>query len=203
MFQCRCASVRPASPTETQAHTDSPAAESNEETQVYTENPTTASNEDDTCFVCFEGGAPRSQCLCVNSHVHDACLERWLQQSGKTECSVCRAPYRNVDANKELREWRINWSVLMMLVVFVAVAALAFCGSYVLFEYFCEQANALILIPGIAFLALIPLLLWHSRISARSAWMAGCKVISFVAHVQPKVVKLPVASARSDAVYTC
>ena len=51
------------------------------------------------CFVCFEEAPPdllHGICDCTTLRVHQHCLQRWVQTSGRSACGVCKAPYANV-----------------------------------------------------------------------------------------------------------
>ena len=154
-----------------------------------------ASSADDTCFVCFNGNAPRSQCLCVHCHVHDACLERWLRQSGRSECSVCRAPYANVDTT-HTTGCHANWAVVGALAI-IGAMGLAICAALVLAESFRVQ-HVVTLVFGIFFLSIIPPLLWFGRNAMRDAWWRRCMIFSFVARPQMRVRKVPLAPTPVD-----
>lgn len=146
-----------------------------------------SSGDEHVCFVCFEGVAPRSQCLCVDRHVHDACLDQWLRQSGRSECSVCCEPYGNVDTTHVVG-YRLNWVVISAVTICTGVIVLAVSGAVVLAESIDDQ-HAITLVFGILFFSLIPLLMWFSRDAMRDAWRNGCAIFSFVVRPQTRVRK--------------
>ena len=48
------------------------------------------------CYICMEGGAVPSRCMCTDRHVHDTCLVDWLRRKSSTQCDVCLAHIENV-----------------------------------------------------------------------------------------------------------
>lgn len=56
------------------------------------------------CRICWEPCDEKTPCACVG-FAHAACLERWIAVSGRTDCEVCRSPYRI----RTQYEWRITW----------------------------------------------------------------------------------------------
>lgn len=48
-----------------------------------------------TCRICLEDGELISPCHCTGTtaHVHEECLVRWLNMSGRTDCEICKFRY--------------------------------------------------------------------------------------------------------------
>ena len=183
------ARVRPAdAPAQTPEATQQPSAESTG--NGLCSNVETLSEEstprDNLCFVCFDGDAPRSQCACVNAHVHDKCLERWLQQSGNVKCSVCKADYANVIIEHTVHS-RLNRFVCLTYLFSLYLLLLIGCSVLLLCEFYFNDMHAITLYCGIFFLALIPFVLWLSRRTARRARLEGWKIRTRVTKTHPKV----------------
>ena len=47
-----------------------------------------------SCRICFEDCDEPTQCLC-KGYVHQACLDRWLDISGRHNCEICLHPLRD------------------------------------------------------------------------------------------------------------
>lgn len=166
--------------------------------EAYTNNADDATPSENLCFVCFEANAPRSQCACVDSHVHDECLERWLQQSGQQTCSVCRSPYANVETERVTVHCRLNESVWVALFIWFSTIVLSVCGIYGIVAYF-SSGELIPLVAGLAFLLLIPPTLWWSRRPAHRARLDGWKLKTRVTRAHPKVVVRHRAEATPTA----
>lgn len=55
-----------------------------------------------TCRICFEECEERTLCLC-KGYVHQACLDQWLDISGRNECEICLQPLRE-EEEEEVEE---------------------------------------------------------------------------------------------------
>jgi hypothetical protein len=107
-------------PTTTVAHQDDAGtlAESSSLSRSSTASSATCTLGE--CFVCLDDGndAPASPCKCIGRHIHEACLLKIVQQSGKAHCAVCASPYTNMTV-----EVRTKWRRSIALVKAVAWAA--------------------------------------------------------------------------------
>lgn len=75
------------------------------------------------CIVCFEGPAPCATCGCVNIHLHTECLQKMVEATKKTHCTVCLQPYTNVKVHEVITYyWHPNWRhVTVVLLLTIAV----------------------------------------------------------------------------------
>jgi hypothetical protein len=85
------------------------------------------SNLPGPCFVCFEERAKPSQCVCKDRFIHDDCLAKVIEVSGRSTCDVCMHKYGNVAVQrscrcklKRLGCWVGTWSILCALFLTVA-----------------------------------------------------------------------------------
>jgi len=48
-----------------------------------------------TCRICLEGGDLISPCKCSGTaaYVHEECLVKWINVSGRTDCEICKYEY--------------------------------------------------------------------------------------------------------------
>ena len=80
-----------------------------------------------TCLVCCEGGPEllTGICRCKTTHIHKACLKRWVETSRAARCATCDSAYTNVRLTMHPRR-RLTpkaWSAAFMACgLFVAFA---------------------------------------------------------------------------------
>lgn len=82
------------------------------------------------CYVCFEEGAPPSQCAC-NTCIHDACLLKTLRATNKPYCTVCEEPYKNVII-QVVTTRRINAEHRFTLILSMLCGAMVICATVTL-----------------------------------------------------------------------
>ena len=79
------------------------------------------------CYVCFEDGAPRSECNCTDRFVHTECMLRTIESSGRRSCSVCTAEFPNVQMK---RTWRVSCQGKRFVVFTIILPPLMAFGSW-------------------------------------------------------------------------
>ena len=91
-----------------------------------------------TCRICLEEGELISPCMCAGTtaFVHEACLVKWLNTSGRTDCEICKYEYRFEEVEeikcKPCPSWycggrsAVTWFSLFM----IGVPSISFSGSY-------------------------------------------------------------------------
>lgn len=77
------------------------------------------------CYVCFEDGAPPSECACTDRYIHVACLLKMSDTSGKTTCGVCLQQHVSVELRSTTSISRRGKVVVAMLMTWPWVMCLA------------------------------------------------------------------------------
>ncbi|KAI3629901.1 hypothetical protein MIR68_011336 [Amoeboaphelidium protococcarum] len=77
------------------------------------------------CFICWESSGASDEfilpCKCKNENLkfaHTKCIERWVNDNGKTSCAVCTAPYKfQVDHLPASAILRKNFWILLSFLI--------------------------------------------------------------------------------------
>lgn len=104
-----------------------------------------------TCRICLDEGDLISPCLCAgtSAFVHEECLIKWLNMSGRTDCEICKYEY-NYEEVEEIKctlcpYWyccdrrSVFWFILFTLGV-PCISLVGHCGS----EYTFFACNAVL-----------------------------------------------------------
>ncbi len=59
-----------------------------------------AVGESGACYICFEEGAPKAPCRCVDRFVHAACQQKEVEATGRAACAVCNAPWPHMQIKR-------------------------------------------------------------------------------------------------------
>lgn len=52
------------------------------------------------CYICTETTDEKSPCTC-KATVHDECLKKFVEESGNTNCTICKAPLEGIELKQE------------------------------------------------------------------------------------------------------
>ncbi len=91
-----------------------------------------------TCRICLESGDLISPCLCTgtSAFVHEECLLKWLNISGRTDCEICKYNYETEEVEeykcKPCPTWYCGgaYSLTWLVLFVIGVPAFAFSGSF-------------------------------------------------------------------------
>tara|TARA_Y100000389_G_scaffold204734_1_gene259292 strand:+ start:7673 stop:8134 length:462 start_codon:yes stop_codon:yes gene_type:complete len=79
------------------------------------------------CYVCFDDGAPKSQCSCRDRFIHDECLLKQVVATHKMECPVCLQPYANLESRSV---WQLSRRALCFFSIVVTMPCLMTVGIW-------------------------------------------------------------------------
>ena len=104
-----------------------------------------------TCRICLDEGELISPCLCTgtSAYVHEQCLLKWLNMSGRTDCEICKYEYR-VEEVEEIHctpcpSWYCGDrnTYTWFLIFIIGIPCITFSGDYGA-EYTFFMCNALL-----------------------------------------------------------
>ena len=91
-----------------------------------------------TCRICLDEGDLISPCLCTGTaaYVHEECLLKWLNTSGRTDCEICKYEYQYEEVEeikcKPCPYWYCGGrsSVSLFTVFIISIPCVSFSGQY-------------------------------------------------------------------------
>lgn len=161
------------------------------------------------CFICTDSTpAPRkSQCLCVDRYVHDACLVKMLEHTKELTCPVCKATYNNVTHRSRVAGVRYCSIGAFISFLTVAVVVLLICAFNTFLvtngtrrltrRDFAVAFSSAVFMTIFAFAAMVIIVHWCMKLGVRGLWDSAI-VREIQVTMAPAAVYPSLVDTRSD-----
>jgi hypothetical protein len=142
------------------------------------------------CYVCYEGNAPESPCICKNMYLHEECELNLITKLNKKKCTICKKQFNNIKYNI-VKKYQLTNDCFVVIITMSTFSLIVIPGLYFAFVIQINNKHiyTFVYILGNILMIFACLNLMYMFIFICKIIFNNCKLLKIKKTIVPHIVK--------------